>query len=163
MRIFAPILALFVAPTAWVWAQVSAEIVFDQEQFLRDESVPLKVRITNLSGQTLKLGKEADWLTFAVESRENRFISKEGDPPVAGEFELQSAFTATKRADIAPYFGLNKPGRYHVSATIKIQQWDRAITTKPVAFNIITGAKLWERLVGVPTTNGAPEVRKFAL
>ena len=34
-------------------AQVSVEVVLDQEQFLPRESVPAAVRITNRSGQTL--------------------------------------------------------------------------------------------------------------
>src|SRR4051794_407558 len=51
-------------------AQVSVEIVLDQQQFLKDESVPLKVRITNRSGQTVHFGKSKDWLTFSAESRD---------------------------------------------------------------------------------------------
>src|SRR5206468_4599400 len=51
-------------------AQLSVEILPDQEQVLKDESVPIKVRITNRSGQTLKLGNETNWLTFTVTSRD---------------------------------------------------------------------------------------------
>ena len=163
MRFWGSILALLVTSTSCLRAQVSAEIIVDQDQFLRDESVPVKVRITNLSGQTLRLGYEDDWLTFVVENRDNTIVSKEAEIPVKGEFTLDSAFAATKRVDLAPYFTLSRPGRYEVTATVKIKQWDSQITTKPKGFYIMTGAKLWERTFGVPAANGLPEVRKYTL
>ena len=43
------------------------EVVLDQAQFLRDESLPVKVRISNRSGQTLKLGQDPDWLSFNIQ------------------------------------------------------------------------------------------------
>ena len=154
---------LALLPVSEVWAQVSAEIVFDQNQFLRDESLPVKVRITNLSGQTLRLGKEADWLTFTIRGGDSAAVVKEGEVPVAGEFTVDSAFAATKRVDLEPYFNLSKPGRYELTATVKIAQWGTQITTKPKEFYVVTGAKLWDRVFGVPTTNGVPEIRKYTL
>jgi hypothetical protein len=154
---------LAILPVSSVWAQVSAEIVFDQNQFLRDEALPVKVRITNLSGQTLRLGKEADWLTFALRSSDSAAVLREGEVPVAGEFTVDSAFAATKRVDLEPYFNLSKPGRYELTATVKIAQWGTQITTKPKEFYVVTGAKLWDRVFGVPTTNGVPEIRKYTL
>ena len=163
MRLFLPICLWALLPVSGGWAQVTAELVFDQDQFLRDESLPVKVRITNLSGQTLRLGKEDDWLTFTVHSRENPAVPKEGEVPVAGEFTVDSAFAATKRVDLAPYFNLGKPGRYELTATVKIKQWGTQITTKPKEFYVVTGAKLWDRVFGVPATNGLPEIRKYTL
>jgi diguanylate cyclase (GGDEF)-like protein len=55
-------------------AQVTVDITLDQEQYLRDESMPVKVRITNRSGRTLKLGGTADWLNFTVENREGHNV-----------------------------------------------------------------------------------------
>ena len=45
---------------------ISVEVVTDQDYFLPHESLMVKVRITNFSGQTLVLGKDDDWLTFAI-------------------------------------------------------------------------------------------------
>src|SRR5438874_720272 len=85
-------------------AQVSVEIVLDQEQFLKDESMPLKVRITNRSGQTLKLGIEKDWLTFGVASRDGSSVAQLREPAVAGEFTIESATVMTRRVDLMPCF-----------------------------------------------------------
>lgn len=148
-------------------AQVTAEISMEQEFFLVGEKIPVAVRITNRSGQTLHLGQEEDWLTFAVESRAAYLAEKNGEVPVDGEFELESGKTAIRRVDLAPYFALNKVGRYQITANVRIKQWDTAVATKPKAIEIINGAKIWAQDFGMPpaagVTNQAPEVRRYSL
>lgn len=148
-------------------AQVSVEITQEQDQFLPGEAILTAVRITNRSGQALKLGAEDNWLTFSVESGEREVVPKTGDVPVKGEFELPSSKVATKRVDLAPYFSATIPGSYSVTASLKIKDWDREITSPPKKFNIIQGAKLWEQEIGVPGTTGpnnpTPEVRRYIL
>ena len=148
-------------------AQVSVEIVSDQDQFLPSESIPLAVRITNRSGQTLHLGADADWLTFNVESADNFVVIKKSEVPVTGEFDLDSSQMAIKRVDLAPYFVLSQVGRYRVTATVRIRQWSAKAVSPPKDFDIIHGAQLWSQDFGLPVpagaTNRAPEVRRYAL
>src|SRR5208282_5024636 len=98
-------------------AQVSVEVMLDQEQFLPSESVLVAVRVTNRSGQTLHFGANANWLTFSVESADGFVVSKNSDVPVSGEFDLDSSQMAIKRVDLAPYFALSRLGRYNIIAT----------------------------------------------
>ncbi len=139
----------------------------EQDQFLASETLKAAVRITNRSGQSLKLGEDADWLTFSVEARDGFVVAKSGEIPVVGEFVLDSSQMATKRVDLAPYFSLTKPGRYSVSATVRIKQWDKQYASKPRPFDIIQGARLWEQEFGLPlpagNSNQQPEVRKYIL
>jgi hypothetical protein len=83
------------------------------------------------------------------------------------EFVLESSKVATKYVDLAPYFALDHSGRYAVTATVRIKDWNQEITSPPRKFDIIEGAKLWEQEIGVPDsaapTNATPEVRKFIL
>ena len=149
-----------------IFAQVLVEVKFDQEQYLPGESVPVAVRITNRSGQTLRLGGEADWLTFSVESRDTFIVNKNGEAPVFGEFLLDTAKVATKRVDLAPYFSLTREGRYRVTATVRIKDWSALTTSPPKDFDIVDGAKIWTREFGVPATEGAnqpPELRRYTL
>ncbi|HXG47139.1 MAG TPA: hypothetical protein VNO52_05915 [Methylomirabilota bacterium] len=149
---------------AWrLGAQVSVEVVFEEEQFLRDESLRLKVRITNLSGQELQLGEGRDWLTFSVENRDGIAVPRTGTVPVEGAFSLESAMVAHRTVDLMPYFDLSQPGRYLVSATVKIPKWGREFTSRPRGFEIVKGSKIWEQEFGVPGANAEPEVRKYAL
>ncbi len=156
------------AVSLWpVTAQVTVEVLQDQDQFLSGEALNVAVRITNLSGQTLRLGAEDDWLTFSIESREGAPVTKSGDVPVKGEFLLDSSKMGTKHVDLAPYFSMGQPGRYSILATVRIKEWNREITSRPRNFDIIEGAKLWEQEFGIPTpagsTNSNPEVRKYTL
>ena len=157
--------ALLSASLASASAQVTVEITQDQQQFLEGESLPVAVRVINRSGQSLHLGAEADWLSFSIQSRENLVVSKSGEAPVVGEFELEPSKVGIKRLDLAPYFQLDHPGRYAIVATVHIKEWDRDITSSPKNFDIVEGAKLWEQEIGVPQAGAtnAPEVRKYIL
>jgi len=158
-------LSLFVLLNSF--GQVAVEVSLEQDLFLPSESIPAAVRVSNRSGQTLELGKDDEWLTFVVESRDNALTRKLGEVPVTEKFSLESSKVATRRADIQPYFDLGKPGRYKVTATVHIKEWNQDFASKPKNFEIVTGTKLWEQEFGMPpekgATNAEPEVRKFIL
>jgi hypothetical protein len=159
--------AVLAVSLASVRAQVTVEVVPEQEQFLAGEKLPVAVRIINRSGELLRLGAESDWLTFSIEPRAGSVVAKSGEVPVKGEFTLESSQVATKRVELDPYFSLPNPGRYKLTATVRIQQWGRDVVSQPKTFDIIAGSKLWEQEFGVPNsaglTNSVPEVRKYTL
>ncbi len=155
--------SLWVGAVWPVCAQVSVEVMQEQEQFLPGEALPTAVRIINHSGQTLHLGAEPDWLTFSIESLDGPPVVKTGEVPVVEPFVLDSSKMATKRVDLAPYFTFSQQGRYAVIATVRIRSWDRVLTSPPKNFDLIEGARLWEQDFGVPVTNAPPEVRKYIL
>jgi hypothetical protein len=149
-----------------VSGQVSVEVVFDQEQYLPNEPLNVGVRITNLSGQTLRLGKSKDWLQYKIDSHDSStIVSKEEDPPVDGEFLLESSKVATKTVNIAPYFNLTRVGRFWLSAVVRIDQWNQLITSPEKSFDIISGVVQWRQAFGVPAPDGAtdtaPETRVY--
>ena len=148
-------------------AQVSVEVVLDQEQFLPSESVPVAVRITNRSGQALHFGADANWLTFSVESADGFVVVKNSDVPVPGEFDLDSSQMAIKHVDLAPYFVMSQPGRYRIIATVRIKEWNAEVASPPKGFDVIHGAKLWSQDFGLPApagmTNRVPDVRRYSL
>jgi hypothetical protein len=167
MKISLSILGLALLTFFSASAQVSVEVVLDQDEFLPSESVPAAVRITNLSGQTLHLGADAGWLTFDVESADGFIVDKIADVPVMGAFDVGSSQVATKRVNLQPYFDLKRRGRYHVTATLHIKDWSAEVSSPAKNFDVISGTKLWSQDFGVPVpasvTNQAPEVRKYCL
>ncbi len=167
MRFSAVWVGFLLALLAPASAQVTVEVTQDQEQFIPGEPLTVAVRITNRSGQDLHLGAEEDWLTFGVESREGLVVSKLGDAPVTGEFVLEPSHVAIKRADLGPYFAFPQAGRYKVTATLRIKEWGRDITSPPKNFDIIEGTRLWDQEVGIPkapdATNSVPELRHYIL
>ena len=132
MKIF---LVLFLALAAGfrAAAQVSVDLALDQDQFLPNESVRLAVKITNRSGQPLHLGADPDWLTFSVESADGFVVVKNGEVPVVEPFDLESSQMATKHVDLQPYFPMGRPGRYKVTATMRIKAWSLTVTSAPHA------------------------------
>ena len=147
---------------------VTVQVSLDQDQFLPGETLPVTVRVSNHSGQTLDLGADADWLKFRVQPGDSdSLVMDNGKVPVTGEFHLGTSEVATKHVDIAPYFDLNKTGRYRVTAIVHIKEWATDVVSPPKTFNVIDGARLWSQDFGVPASGGAtnqlPEIRKYIL
>ena len=159
---FLPAAALLVLALS-ARAQLSVELLLDQEQFLRDESVSLKVRIVNRSGQTLRFGPDMDWLAFHIETREGKAVQSFGSLPAGNEFTLESSMVATRLVDLSSTYRFELPGRYKISAIVKIKEWNEQFPSKAKPFEIVRGTKLWEQEFGIPTESGAPEVRKYVL
>src|SRR3954447_8877169 len=145
--------------------QVAVEVTLTQDQFLPGEALPVTVRVSNRSGQTLQLGADEDWLTFSIESQQGVVVSKIGEVPVVGAFVVNSSERAVKRADLEPYFLLTQSGRYSIVATVKLKAWNQQVASLPVSFNLIEDSRLWEQEFGVPLTtsqtNPVPEIRKY--
>ena len=145
-------------------AQVTVELGLEQDQFLPCETMPLAVNIINQSGQPIHLGADANWLTFTIESVDGFVVLKTAEVPVQGAFDLESSQKAIKRVDLAPYFIVNKPGRYKIIASMRIPDLAATVTSPPKAFDIVHGAKIWAQDFGVRTgSNAVPEVRKYTL
>ena len=162
MMLRAILVGLLVAlPRAY--AQVSAEVVLGQEQFLPGESLEMALKIANRSGQTLHFGKASSWLTLHVEGEGNFSAEASSEIPDGTEFDLDSSRLATKRLDVAPLFQLTKPGRYKLTAILRLPLFPEPIISPPKSFDVITGTKLWEEEFGVPGSGNPPEVRSYLL
>ena len=104
MRTLLLAFGLLLTPLFHAAAQISVDLVLDELEFLRDESLTVKVRIVNRSGQPLKLGATADWLTFNLQSQDGHTVEKSGEVPVIGEFTIESSEIATKTVNLMPWF-----------------------------------------------------------
>ena len=146
---------------------VSVEIEMDQLYYLPHEMLIANVKVTNYSGQTIRLGNDHNWLTFNIEGRNNRIISPLETVPVVGDYTLDSSKVGVKPVDLAPYFDLSKPDHYTIRAVVNIPQWRQTIQSQPAKFDIITGTKLWSQDFGVPplpeSTDARPDVRQYSL
>ena len=167
MKFSLPIFGLALLTFFSASAQVAVNVTLEQEQFLPSEALPVTVHVVNRSGQPLHLGADPNWLTFSVESADSFIVTKQSDPPVQGEFNLDSSQVATKRVDLAPYYVMSRPGRYRITATVRIKDWGTEVSSPPCSFDVINGAKLWSQVFGLPlpagVTNSQPEVRKYTL
>jgi len=167
MKRIVSLLCCWAVAAAGAFAQtVSVDVVLDREQYLSGEEFPVEVKITNLSGRTLTLGKDENWLSFAINGGQGRIVSQRGPLEVKGEFELGNSMVAKRRVKLVPAFDLSRPGRYKIKANVFVPQPTMVIESGEQSFNIISGTLLWDQDFGVPSpdgTNRAPEMRKYAL
>jgi hypothetical protein len=155
-------LAAFGASLLSTVAQVNVELVLDQEQFLRSESLPVRVRISNFSGQTLKLGEDQDWLAFNITDENGKAIFRSAELPRTKPFEIESTKTVSLRLDLMPVFDLSKVGHYSATARVRFPQLQKEIVTESKGLDVIAGTDLWKREFGVPGQT-PPEVRQYTL
>jgi predicted amidohydrolase len=173
MRKFAILLFLLAAAAPHAQAQpngVTAELQLDQDQYLPDEDLQLKVRIVNRSGQPVVLGLDDQWITFDIMGDHGYVVPMLRIMPVKGPFTLLSGQAVTKEFNPTPYFGFRRAGHYSLTSIIKIAQWKQQVACKPVSFSVSEGiplANLGDLSFGVPpptgVTNVAPEVRRYSL
>ena len=149
-------------------AQVKVELELEKHQYLSREDLVVGVKITNLSGQTLHLGEDDEWLGFMVEDEQNnRPVPREADVPVKKPFELESSKVGTRYVNIAPYYQLQPQGRYKITAVVKLKEWGDRLESPSQSLEIIKGSSLWATTYGVPPREGqqgaAPDMRKYIL
>jgi hypothetical protein len=143
---------------AWmpgVRAQVSAELVLDQELFLSQESLFVGVKVTNLSGKALEFGTNAEWLRFSVEYVGGAAVNQIVELPRQEAFILENSKRGTRVVDLAECYDCAKPGRYTVTAIINIPGWDSVIMSPAKSFTVINGTRIWEQIFGVPVANAS--------
>lgn len=139
-------------------AQMVLELELPQKQFIRNEMLPVRLRIINTSGQKVKVGEVADWLTFSVETRESRVLTPLQPIVGGGQFEMEPAESTTKTLDLGIGYDFSEPGSYRVSASARFPSLNLSVNSPTVSFDIVRGTQLWEEAVGVPVTNAAAPV-----
>lgn len=157
------IVALLWSGVWGAWSQVSVDIQLEQQQYLRNETLPVLVRISNLSGQPIRIGEIKDWLTFNVQNREGKIVTPTQDIVPGGQFELDSASSVTKIIDLSLGYDFNAPGGYRVSAMAHFPQLKLDVSSRTLTFDIVRGATMWEEVCGVPLTNRPPDSVRFSL
>lgn len=156
--VFAAFLAVL-APLTRVHAQnspVTVEVVLEQDQFLPLEDIKVAVRISNLTGRTLRMGADNGWVKFIVETKDGLSVLPDSEPSVIGAFDLPTSKTGIKRVNLVPHFPVRQSGRYTVRAEVDVPGLNRAVSSRPVSFDIFNGTVLRSITVGVVRTNAAP-------
>jgi hypothetical protein len=148
-------------------AQVDVRLRLEKKEYLPNEKMIVAVQIMNVSGQALQLGGDPDWIHFHIEKQSGESVPQIVSLPPAEPFEAPTGGAFTPELDLSPYFNLSTPGRYKLSATVRIRQWKEDRVAPPVNFEVIPPTTMKSIKVGVPPPAGAPpgppEVRIYAL
>ena len=136
-----------------VFAQVSVELVLNQEKYMQYEPIYARVRLRNYSGQPLVFGKneqlkgellleiEHDHRIVPLQSAEDfSLIGTVLMPGQTSEFVFQ----------VNRYYRLTKPGRYTMHAYVRHKMLPSMFRSADTSLEISPGVELWRRTVGVP-------------
>lgn len=136
----------------------------ERSQYLMQEPMVILVRVFNYSGESLVLGRDADWISFSVEPLANKTIVRQtSEPNLSHPFVLDNGLMATKRIDLTPHFDISQPGRYKITAVVKMAQYGE-VAAEPLLVDVVGGTVLWDHEFGVPAAaSGAPEVRRYQI
>jgi hypothetical protein len=165
------LLTVAVGPARAQIRGISAELELSQDQYLPDEDLQLKVKITNRSGQPVSFGLDDKWISFTIVGENNYIVPRISEMPVAGEFTLLTGQTGERALNPTPYFDFRRQGHYRISAVLRISQWKNLeIPCKSASFTVASGLPIRGRAnlqFGVPpppgVTNALPEVRNYSL
>lgn len=146
-------------------AQVRVDISFKRKLYVMHEPVIATVTINNLSGRPLLLENSDHhrWFGFNIETGDGRII-----PPINPDYALAPAAVGpgeklTRAVNITPLFPLQEFGLYRVRASVYVETFGRYFSSPPLAIEITDGRPIWQEVVGVPGTEGEPELRTITL
>ncbi len=144
-------------------AQVEVELKCSQKRFLPSESIPLSIRIGNLTGAPLQLGTWPGWLNFSVERMPAGVVKRIGDVSDSGAFTLEQSTVGTIKYDLAPIFEIDQMGIYRVTATVTPIEGGQSYTSAQWSFEVINGTRIEDRTFGFTQEDGTVEQRKYIL
>ena len=146
-------------------AQVRVDISFKRKLYVRFEPLIATVTINNLSGRPLLLENSDHhrWFGFNIETGDGRII-----PPVVPDYALAPAAVGpgeklTRSVNITPLFPLHEFGLYRIKAAVYAETFGRYFSSPPLAVEITEGRPIWQEVVGLPGTEGAPQLRTITL
>lgn len=146
-------------------AQITVDIAFKRNLYVRYEPLICTVSITNTSGRTLDLADTAreKWFGFEIRTMDGRPI-----PPINPDYgnlpmQIQNQQTIKRSINLAPLFPISEFGTYRVSAAVYSSQLGKYFTSPTMNVDITEGRKLREDTVGVPEGLGEGSSRTFTL
>jgi hypothetical protein len=146
-----------------IQAQIGVKISLGRVEFLQFESIPLKVTLSNLRGETVHLNElagESPWLTFQVMNTTDEEIPAADRTWTPPPFILQPGEVKSIHVDLVPYYLIRESGSYRVSA--HVLNGKKNISSGKLNFMVVGGATLWEQEFAAPApinTKGSKEPR----
>ena len=146
-------------------AQVRVDVSFKRKLYVLYEPLIATVTINNLSGRPLLLDNSDHhrWFGFNIETADGRII-----PPINPDYALAPAAVGpgeklSRAVNLTPLFPLHEFGLYRIKASVYVTEFGRYFSSPPLAVEITEGRPIWQEIVGVPGTDGKPELRTITL
>ena len=148
-----------------VEAQVQVELRLANETVLLYESIPVEIRLRNVSGRTLTLGENPDakagWLSFFITDENGRVVDSVATLPAGDPVVLHPGESARRELDLLHLYELRSVGTYRIRATVTVAGTrSQSSSTRLI---ILAGNEVARQTVGVKGAAGAMEERTYTL
>ncbi len=136
--------------------QVSVNLELARRTYLNGEPIPVKVSITNLSGNELVFqgSKQNPWIDFIVKSSRGVPLNPVG-APAFGAVKIPAGKTFARTIDLTQIFGFSELGNFSIYSIVRLpNQRTGGFQSRRLLFNISTARPTWSQVVGVPGKPG---------
>lgn len=122
-----------------LFAQVDVSASLPATTFLKYEGIPLRMEITNRSGETLRIGGENsdDLLLLRVRNLDNMVVPRTKKPILEKPWVIAPGETAVKTFDLVQLFRLNRAMSYRCLQDVRLA--GESYTGRPLLFDVANG------------------------
>ncbi len=145
-------------------AQVGMNLTLNRNVYMQYEQIFACVTLRNETGRALVFGNDPrlqGFILFRITDSTGRLVPKRENAEIS-VLGLIIAPGETRKLVIPVnrYYNLEKPGKYRINAYISHSILPSDYKTQDVNFSVGTGARLWQRTVGVPDLSGKQQSGK---
>lgn len=122
-----------------LFAQVEVSASLPASTFLRYEGIPLRLEVTNHSGEELRIGVKdtEDLLLLRVRDLDNRVMPPTGVPVLEAPWVIPDGETSVKTFDLVQLFRINFAQSYRCLQDIKLA--GDSYAGRPLMFDVVNG------------------------
>jgi hypothetical protein len=158
------LILVFFSPVV-LFAQLAMKLELNRKNYLRYEVIYAKVFLRNLSGHPLVFGNNPNLkgrLRFDIETPSGRKTSLLAEKylPLLGRV-IPPGKTESLVVPLSKMYNLRTVGKYKVKAVIEHIQLPDSYQSNSLNFNITSGIKIWDSIVGVPTVDKLEDGKKI--
>lgn len=123
----------------WLPAQVDVSASLPSSTFLRYEGIPLRIEITNRSGEEIRMGanETKDILLLRVRDLENRVMPRTGQPMLSEPWIIPDGETAVRTFDLVQLFRITFSQSYRCLQDVELG--GEAYVGNPLMFDVVNG------------------------
>lgn len=132
-------LLLVLICSGFVYAQVDVSTSLPATTFLKFEGIPLRMEITNRSGEVLRMGVDEteDKILIRVRDLDNRVMPRTDVPLLAKPWFIQPGETSVKTFDLVQLFRISQAMSYRCLQDVTLA--GESYTGTPLLFDVVNG------------------------
>lgn len=148
-----------------VFSQLSMKLSLNKKRYILYENIYAILQIKNFSANPIFFSqskKSSEGLSFDIIDRDGIKVGQRSEKPgfLSGTL-IRQGDTAEFTISLSEFYKINKDGFYSVKAVIKHSDLSSSYMSNTERFTVVSGIKVWETLVGIPTVKSLEGAAKI--